>query len=225
MYIIARRSLSEITMPCENEPSAITSRRGRRRRETADRLGSAAMALFEAQGFETVTMEQIAAAADVAKGTLYNYFPVKEALLAYQFQREIAAGMNDLAGKMRRKRGFVSRLRFLLNASAEWNMSRRAYLPHYLRFRLMEVEPETRRAADHQHESGTRQIFEKLFRAAQQEGAIRLDMDARELAQTFEFMCLGAAVAWLHQPEVDLTRRFEFIQDVLLNGIIGGEKA
>lgn len=207
-----------------NEPSDTGSRRDRRRRETADRLGSAAMALFEAQGYEAVTMEQIAAAADVAKGTLYNYFAVKEALLAYQFQREIEAGMSDLAAEMRRKRSFASRLRFLLNASAAWNMSRHAYLPYYLRFRLMEVEPAVRRAADHQHESGTRHILEKLFRAGQQEGALRMDLDPGELAQTFEFMCLGAVVAWLHQPETDLTRRFEFIQDVLLNGIIGGEK-
>lgn len=208
-----------------SQTSANTGRRGRRRRETAERLGSAAMALFETQGYEAVTMEQIAAAADVAKGTLYNYFPLKEALLAYQFQREIAAGMDELAAEMRRKRSFASRLRFLLNASAAWNMSRRAYLPHYLRFRLMEVEPSVRRAADHQHESGTRQILEKLFRTGQQEGSVRMDLDADELAQTFEFMCLGAAVAWLHQPEMDLTRRFEFIQDVLMNGILVGEEA
>ena len=208
-----------------NDPSPTTSRRDRRRRETAARLGTAAMALFETHGYEVVTMEQIAATADVAKGTLYNYFPVKEALLAYQFQREIAAGMSELAAEMRRKRSFASRLRFLLNASAAWNMSRRAYLPYYLRFRLMEVEPAARRAADHQHDSGTRQILEKLFRAGQQEGAVRMDLDASELAQTFEFMCLGATVAWLHQPKTDLTRRFEFIQDVLLLGIIVGENA
>lgn len=207
-------------MSSGSETSASTSRRGRRRRETAERLGSAAMALFEDQGYQAVTMEQIAAEADVAKGTLYNYFPVKEALLAYQLQREIAAGMDGLAAEMRRKRSFASRLRFLLNASAAWNMSRRAYLPYYLRFRLMEVEPAVRRSADHQHESGTRQILEKLFRAGQQEGSVRANLDAAELAQTFEFMCLGAAVAWLHQPERDLSQRFEFIQGVLMDGII-----
>ncbi len=41
-------------------------------------------------GYESVTMEQIAAAADVARGTLYNHFPFKEAVLAYWIHGQLA---------------------------------------------------------------------------------------------------------------------------------------
>lgn len=55
------------------------SRRDRKRLQTLNHLASAAMRLFERDGFKAVTMERIAAEADVAKGTLYNHFPTKEA--------------------------------------------------------------------------------------------------------------------------------------------------
>ncbi|GLQ99663.1 TetR/AcrR family transcriptional regulator [Dyella mobilis] len=203
----------------DSRPAA--GRRERKRQETADKLGVVAMGLFEIHGYQEVTMEQIAAAADVAKGTLYNYFPVKEALLAYQFRREIAAGMAAVASELGRKRSFASRMRFLLDASAEWNAARRAYLPHYLRFRLIEIDPDARRAADEDQQSGVNRILEQLLLAGQQQGEVRGDLDAHELAGTFEVMCLGAVMAWLHHPEIDLKQRFALVLDVWLHGIAG----
>jgi AcrR family transcriptional regulator len=44
-------------------------------------IAAAALELFERQGYETTTMEQIAAAAEVAPTTLYRYFPTKESTL------------------------------------------------------------------------------------------------------------------------------------------------
>ena len=45
------------------------------------------MSAFKTRGFEATTMEQIAADADIAKGTLYNYFPVKEAIIDEYMKR------------------------------------------------------------------------------------------------------------------------------------------
>jgi AcrR family transcriptional regulator len=72
------------------------NRRARKRRQLTDHVAAIAFGLFEERGYEAVTMEQVAAAADISKGTLYKYFPVKEALLAHQFQQEIALGMTPL---------------------------------------------------------------------------------------------------------------------------------
>jgi TetR/AcrR family transcriptional regulator, cholesterol catabolism regulator len=57
---------------------------GRRERHKLDvyrRIHKAAVALFRKQGYDATTVEQIAERADVAKGTVFNYFPSKEALL------------------------------------------------------------------------------------------------------------------------------------------------
>lgn len=57
------------------------SRWDRRRARTYARLLDAGERLFRENGFDTTTVEQIAGAADVAKGTFFNYFDSKEALL------------------------------------------------------------------------------------------------------------------------------------------------
>jgi len=57
------------------------SRRERKKQETRDRILSVAREMLESRGFEATALEQIAEAADVSKGTFYNYFPNKDALL------------------------------------------------------------------------------------------------------------------------------------------------
>ncbi|MCR5871072.1 MULTISPECIES: TetR/AcrR family transcriptional regulator [unclassified Sphingomonas] len=52
--------------------------RERKRLSTRARIMESACDLFAARGIEAVTVEEIAAAADVGKGTVYNYFSAKE---------------------------------------------------------------------------------------------------------------------------------------------------
>src|SRR5271154_1520649 len=56
-------------------------RRQRRSTETRERLFRAALRLFAEQGFAETTVEDITNAADVGKGTFFNYFPSKEHIL------------------------------------------------------------------------------------------------------------------------------------------------
>jgi AcrR family transcriptional regulator len=59
------------------------SRRERKKDETRSRIFHAAIDLFRVQGFERTTVDEITERADVAKGTFFNYFPRKDAVLAY----------------------------------------------------------------------------------------------------------------------------------------------
>lgn len=63
------------------------SRRERRVREVHDRILGAATELFAARGVESVKVDEICAAADIAQKTFFNHFPTKQHLL-----REIAEG-------------------------------------------------------------------------------------------------------------------------------------
>jgi AcrR family transcriptional regulator len=68
-------------------PEGLRERKKRQMRET---IAGAAMALFEADGFDAVTVADIARAADVSGKTIFNYFPAKEDLVFHIDERRAA---------------------------------------------------------------------------------------------------------------------------------------
>jgi AcrR family transcriptional regulator len=67
----------------------LTSRRARRKEETLRRIEEAGWKLFTTRGYEATSTREIAEAADIAAGTLFNYFPEKRSLLIHLMQRQI----------------------------------------------------------------------------------------------------------------------------------------
>ena len=55
--------------------------RARKKEQTWTAIRAAALALFEERGFDAVSISDIAAAANVARGTFFNYFDGKEAVV------------------------------------------------------------------------------------------------------------------------------------------------
>ena len=71
-----------VTKPRRPRTSAATPDRNERRKaRTRAKLLAAGRHLFASQGFEQTTIRDIAAAADIALGGFYNYFPTKDDVL------------------------------------------------------------------------------------------------------------------------------------------------
>ncbi|HWO89193.1 MAG TPA: TetR/AcrR family transcriptional regulator [Gemmatimonadales bacterium] len=62
---------------------ATVGRRERKKEETRRRIFVSALQLFQEKGFQSTTIDDITERADVAKGTFFNYFPRKEAVIEY----------------------------------------------------------------------------------------------------------------------------------------------
>lgn len=101
-------------------PPAPTGKRETGKQARRDRLYDAALSLFRQQGYEQTTVDQITRQAGLAKGTFFNYFPTKDAVLRYMGAREIGRlGASSLAGGSASALGNLKRLLTALSASLE----------------------------------------------------------------------------------------------------------
>jgi len=73
--------------------------RERKKRQTRQYISDVATALFVERGFESVTVAEVADAANVSVNTVYNYFPAKEDLFL-----DRAKGVTDLLSRWVRGR-------------------------------------------------------------------------------------------------------------------------
>ncbi|AIF48796.1 TetR/AcrR family transcriptional regulator [Dyella japonica] len=167
---------------------------------TREHLAAVALTLFEQFGYEAVTMEQIAADAGVARGTLYNHFPVKEAALVHALHGELANDLGPLLHKAMARRSLQSRLAAILDASALWWESHRDYAAPYIRHRFQAIgsgEPG-------QSDSDMLPLYAQLIGQAQADGDVRRDIAAPLLASHLHFLYLGAVLRWLDGESASL---------------------
>lgn len=76
--------------------------RGRKREESRQRAIDAAMRLFDERGIDATSMDDIAREAGLSRGTMFNYFPYKEAILVEIGARFVADIAQQASGQQRR---------------------------------------------------------------------------------------------------------------------------
>ncbi len=206
--------------PDTGTPDDEPGRRARKRQQTADRLVAVAFELFAAHGYANVTMEQIAAAADVAKGTLYNHFPVKEALVRHRLHADLATHLPGLLAALPAGAGCAERLRAFLHASAAYSTRQRDYLPYYIHYRLSQPLGELNGA----NRSGLDQVYVSLLSDGQASGEIDRRHAPALLADMLQFMHLSTLLRWLATPGLELADAFDDMLDLFLHGCAAGEK-
>jgi AcrR family transcriptional regulator len=100
----------------------------RRRAATRERLVSTALALFATHGIYDATVEDITEAADVGKGTFYQHFPSKTAIIRHLLHE----GFDELLGECRHEVQAAStakeRVKRLLSAQFRFFEKRRDLL-------------------------------------------------------------------------------------------------
>jgi AcrR family transcriptional regulator len=74
--------MKSMPIPRDTNAKPVEGMRARKRRQTRERITNAAMNLFLKRGFDAVTVDEIAAAADVSTRSFFDYFPAKEDLIS-----------------------------------------------------------------------------------------------------------------------------------------------
>ena len=78
--------------PRAGEPRKLGLRE-RKKQKTRESIQRTALRLFEKQGYEETTIEQIAAAAEISPSTFFNYFPTKEDVVLFDAYDPLAIQM------------------------------------------------------------------------------------------------------------------------------------
>ncbi len=191
-------------------------RRERRKVEVRNRLIESAISLFSEKGFNETTVEDITEAADVAKGTFFNYFPskehvlgalvdlqvtrVNEALAAAKTGRRTRDVLNDLTEVLPRLPGRSRTMtRSLMSGLAGSETVRSVFLPGMKQ---------------------GREVLAEVFKIGQQRGDIRTDLDAAALAFFFQQSMFGAVMFWSIGGAQDLPVVVEHAFRVMWSGVV-----
>lgn len=190
------------------------SRRERKKLKTRRGLMDAALQLFCKRGYDATTVEDITEAADVAKGTFFNYFEAKDAILPAIAARELRRLEKALSSEQGAPSSAVGRIKLALrlmadNPLCEPKLARRLFaaVMHH-----REVQPG----------QALRGLLTEQVRQAQAAGEIRGDLDPLYLGSVIRAVFFQRLMMWHHgyrpAPLPDL---LDASVDLLLNGAAG----
>jgi len=204
--------------PVYNLPLAPVAlgRRARRKAELRERILRAAMDLFARQGFFPTTIEQITQAADVGKGTFFNYFPSKEHVLAGFGEFQLARMKAALAEAQAGRRPIQQVLRRLVKALGE-EPGRSPALVRSLMLANLASEP-VRQLFRRNLARGRRRLA-RIFALGQQRGEIRRELQPARLARVFQQMFLGTFLLWAAHPPSRLESWVDPAFEIFWSGI------
>ena len=189
-------------------------KREKAKMERRERLYEAALELFRTQGYEATTVSQITTRAGLAKGTFFNYFSTKDAVLRYLGTREIgrlsSASLSATSGSA------LNRLKRLLGALATSLEKDRDLV--CLIFRSGISVPEL--LAGDAGGFSLQPTASLLIRQAQRLGEINTELDPDMLAAALDALYLQQLVRWCESTRpYSLEERLTGIADLLLLGM------
>jgi AcrR family transcriptional regulator len=199
------------------EPTpARPGRRARRQAETRARILRAALDLFARQGFFATTVEQITEAADVGKGTFFNYFPSKEHALVGFGEIQVA----KVQGALAEIRQGAGPLRDVLRRLARALAEEPGRSPSLVRGLLAAHSSSKSFLKVMRRNLGRgRQLLAQIAAEGQRRGEIRRDIKPAELARLFQQTFFGALLLWALHPSSQLQGWLDTTFDVFWSGI------
>jgi AcrR family transcriptional regulator len=193
-----------------------TSRMDRKKEETRRKIIAVAMDLFERQGFGSTSMDQIADKVDIAKGTLYNYFPAKEAILSEFMTRSFRDKFAARTGRFQDLPDTRARMVYIFSTLLEGIERQKEIFERYMVYRIQSMLSfKLEEGAD----SGFSRLGLEIIRLGQASGDLRTDLPPGILEDLFEFAFITAAKhLYLEPAEYDLPTTIARSVELFMNG-------
>ena len=193
---------------------ASIGRRERRRIETRERIVTAALGLFHSRSYPEITVEDITEAADIGKGTFFNYFATKDAVLTAIF--------DAFGEKFERFQAHVQEVRDVrssLRQFAQQLLEQPSRSPRIIRsiFGQALTDPAIGAGFEKTLMKGRSTVI-ALFAHGQRIGQIRTDIPADILGRTFQQFIFGTEMLWSFTSGEDLHHWVDVMFEVFWKG-------
>jgi len=193
-----------------------SARRQRRSAEIRERLFRSALALFGTKGFAETTVEDITEAADVGKGTFFNYFPSKDHILLAFGEMQLGKLEDAIETARKTKEPMPQFLRWL-GVRMTQEPTRNPALMRALLQAYLSTTPVRQAMLDLQKRMLA--LHSGMIRLGQERGEIRNDLPAEEIAYVFRQTIFGTVLVWSLYGDDSLHSRIEAAFNLLWTGL------
>lgn len=190
--------MNEVQREVAMRDASGASRMERKREYTRQNIIMAALGLFRTQGIDATTMEQIAEEVDIAKGTLYHYFPVKEAIISEYIQQVSEENNVERIQRLINLPDTRSRMQLALTEMMLGVETQKELFEKYFVYRIQQMISLHRNANG---ESGLHLLESEIIRLGQENGEIRRDVPLEILEGFFEFVFIVITQQYYKDPE------------------------
>ena len=197
-------------------PASASDRRQRRSADTRERLFRAALDLFAQKGFVETTVEDITEAADVGKGTFFNYFPSKDHILLAFGEMQL----RKLESAIELARQTDEPMPEFLRSLALRMTQEPVRNPAIIRIMLQAYLSTTPvRAAMMDLQKRVHALHSQMIQLGQDRGEIRNDLPAAEIAHVFRQTIFGTLLIWSLYGDATLQSRIDTAFNILWTGL------
>lgn len=193
-------------------PKQRVNRRERHRIEMRERIFRSALGLFAERGYLETTVEDITEAADVGKGTFFNYFPTKDHVLAHYGEERV----QEIERSLERARGGKETVLAVLKDLATDLAGQSSESPELIRSVFAaNLSCAPVRAELQKRIQRARELLSEILALGQQRGEIRRDVSPSELARLIRLIFMGVTIAWAINPDAPLRGTAEQVWSLL----------
>jgi len=192
-------------------------RRQRRSAEIRERLFHAALTLFAEKGFAETTVEDITNAADVGKGTFFNYFPSKDHILLAFGEMQLGK-LQEAINIARRTNEPMPQFLRALGARMTQEPTRNPAIIRALLQAYLSTTPVREAMIDLQNR--VHALHTQMIQLGQERGEIRSDLPAADIAYVFRQTIFGTLLIWSLYGDATLHSRIESAFNVLWSGLV-----
>ncbi|HKM68223.1 MAG TPA: TetR/AcrR family transcriptional regulator [Candidatus Acidoferrum sp.] len=197
-------------------PTFPANRRERHSAERRERLFRAALDLFARKGFAETTVEDITNAADLGKGTFFNYFPSKDHILLAFGEMQLGKLQAAVAEARTTNEPMPVFLRSL-GARMTQEPMRNPSIIRILLQAFLSNSPVRESMLDLQNRVIA--IHSEMIRLGQERGEIRDDLKPEVIAHVFRQTIFGTLLIWSLYADATLLSRMEDAFEVLWTGL------